>query len=145
MEEDAADGWDFNSQPVGAHGSYFSSLPFKPNAPTECGDIARSLCYVRDIDHLSFNVNLVLEPLLFAERSPGDPLWVKEARSSPNGDIDCEEWGDDPDITSREEFAYRIRDLEAETKICVSEDGCADHEFQSLNDLLLVMEGLDWK
>lgn len=103
------------------------------------GDIARRLMEARGMHYGKMDGNIVFRPLnLQPPGSPTEPNWLRSGR----GDIVSEQ--DYQDILLRCPLHFEMVAVEIEPRFRMESDDSLECA-QSVNDLLLILDGLDWQ
>jgi hypothetical protein len=76
-----------------------------------------------------------------------EPQWLKQARGSGNTLLESGDWSNDEDldIPSTLQLDYRIVEVAPRLGLTIEEDERGEDNFESLDDLLLHFDGLNWQ
>ncbi len=112
-------------------GACFFSDDFKPMASNGAGTVARELCFHKEYAGISADLDIILEP--------ADRQWAKAKQAQ--GQTHTINWKEElRKVGDKFEYRYRFMSLRFHDII----DDCSK-SFKSSDDLLLILEGLNWQ
>jgi hypothetical protein len=127
--------------------AYFKSRGIQPEANNSAGSVARNLAYHRQYNYAEMNLLVGLEPVLPLVGSSEEPGWLKEARAGGGEALDGVDWRS-PSlyIPSEFQFEYCVARVAVELSVSVGERmNRANRNFESVDDMLLYFDGLNWQ
>lgn len=111
-----------------------------PIAPTAAGFIAGEHCRRHGIESIQLSVFFSLELVSPRPGSPEEPLWVKKLRDNIDWTPPAD-WTGDDGVNSAQEFEFRLKEANS---VLFLNTANYFRTFQSPNELMLLMDGLDW-
>lgn len=124
---------EYNESTEASCADFLSHTYVNPTALNESGAIARELCRHKRYNYMMPELKVEMGPM-FETLNQEQLEWLKNPVNR-NENLDKE----------KKEFDYGFVSMKFEINVSLGDDECCGGTFESLDDLLLFCEGLDWK